>query len=500
MAANIAILIDAENVDPSFANQIFGYARSLGMLTVREIYGAGIALNEWADPILENTIHTNFTLRPNRFKNSSDIALTIGAMCVLHASQNSEDKKVDAVIIASSDSDFSPLAFHLRAAGIDVIGMGEQGRINPMWPKACTEFVELTPGQPLVRKRETAPQPAPPSIQAAIPILPSEQKPAVPAIDETTSVEEAPLAQPDEEIKPVEEKKSAAVKIAHSHSARVEIIRSFITEQLANHDGRIKSGELFKALASIPDYKFDQQRSRRKPLEYLETQYAAWFVLERWENGSYWISARHATISDEQPATTDDQPAASSEQPAVIVETELPSAVDEQPIAAEKKEPAAATRPDDPRAALIEAGIPIQDAGRVTAILSESKNLFMAYNGLSKAYGRKQGGRYYQLIKARFNGDAPVQREMAEIAAEQPIQDEPEKPEKLKDAPREVQPEATLEQYLLDHGIEAAAQIASIVVGTPNLRIAYNELRKAFGSEAGRAYLSLVKKYKGVQQ
>ena len=88
MPANIAILIDAENVDPSFANQIFSYARSLGEVTVREIYGAGIALNEWADPILENTIHTNFTLRPNRFKNSSDIALTIGAMELLSASRS----------------------------------------------------------------------------------------------------------------------------------------------------------------------------------------------------------------------------------------------------------------------------------------------------------------------------------------------------------------------------------------------------------------------------
>ena len=35
-----------------------------------------------------------------------------------------------------------------------------------------------------------------------------------------------------------------------------------------------------QALASVPDYKFDQQRSRRKPLDYLEKQYSEWFVLE----------------------------------------------------------------------------------------------------------------------------------------------------------------------------------------------------------------------------
>ena len=496
MPANIAIFIDAENVDPSFANQIFGYARSLGLLTVREIYGSGISLNEWADAILENTIHTNFTLRPNRFKNSSDIALTIGAMCVLHTSQASEDKKVDAVIIASSDSDFSPLAFHLRAAGIDVIGMGEQGRINPMWPKACTEFVELTPGQPLVRKREVAaPQPAPPSIQAAIPILPSEQKPAVPAIEETTSVEEANHAAQEEsqdavpQTQPPIEKKSAAVKIAHSHSARVEIIRSFITAQLTSHEGRMKSGELFKALVAIPDYKFDQQRSRRKPLEYLETQYAAWFVLERGENGSYWISARTATTSDDH---TDEQPDATStesEQSAVMEESEQPSAVDEQSAVAEREvEPL----PDDPRAALIEAGIPAQDAGQIANILSSSKNLFAAYNALSKAFGWKQGGLYYKTIKGSSLATA-------EPAASAPVEERsaPVEREMAETNTTEQSGEMLLELFLVDHGLpsDRATTVSSIVAGTPNLRVAYNELRKEFGAADGRAYLSLVKEY-----
>lgn len=493
MAANIAILIDAENVDPSFANQILSYARSLGEVTIREIYGAGIALNEWADPILENTIHTNFTLRPNKYKNSSDIALTIGAMELLSASRATEDKKVDAVIIASSDSDFSPLAFHLRAAGIDVIGMGEPGRINPMWPKACTEFVTLSPGQPLVRKRETAPQFAPPFVQP-VDETPSGQ----PALPSEQFVEDAALAQPDEETKPAEEKKkNETVKIAHSHSARVQLIRSFITTQLAAHDGRMKSGELFKALASIPDYKFDQQRSRRKPLDYLEKQYAAWFMLTPGENGSYWISARHATISDEQPIlnTVKEQPAVSteSEQSAVTVKSELPVTVDEQPDAKKDTE----SLPDDPRVALIETGMPIQDAGRVTEILSDSKNLFAAYNGLSKAFGRKQGSQYYQLIKARFTAaPAPTHQEKAagkptdEETEERPIQDTPDQPEEVN--------EATLEQFLLDQGIAAdrAATVSSIINSSANLRIAYNEMRKAFGAADGRDYLSLVKEFR----
>ena len=80
---NIAIFIDAENVEPMYAGQIFGYAESIGRVAVKEIYGAGIALNEWAYPILQYAIHMNMTLRPNRYKNSSDIALVIGAMDLL---------------------------------------------------------------------------------------------------------------------------------------------------------------------------------------------------------------------------------------------------------------------------------------------------------------------------------------------------------------------------------------------------------------------------------
>ena len=494
MPAKIAILIDAENVDPSFANQIFSYARSLGEVTIREIYGSGISLNEWAEPILENTIHPNFTLRPNRFKNSSDIALTIGAMELLSASRTSEDKKVDAVIIASSDSDFSPLAFHLRAAGIDVIGMGEPGRINPMWPKACTEFVTLTPGQPLMRKRETAPSD---TLVVEAPLVPVTDNPSPQPIPEELQSQGESLkvkveTNPASKVKDSTNREKENVKvIAPSHPARVQIIRNFITEQLAAHDGVMKSGELFKALASVPDYKFDQQRSRRKPLDYLEKQYGEWFVLEPGENGSYWVSARSAT-----PSVT-----ATSLASSVDHADEQSSALDEQlgvDVQPAAEEPAASSLPDDPHVALIESGIPIQDAGHVADILSESKNLFAAYNGLTKAFGRKIGSQYYKLIKERFEAPAPVpadpvQMEMSVIPSstvetEQPAQDASEQP----------QQETTLEQFFIGHGVEAAAQIASIVAGTSNLRIAYNELRKAFGATDGRAYLALVKEYRSI--
>ena len=488
MPANIAIFIDAENVDPSYANQIFSYARSFGEVAIREIYGAGIALNEWADPILENTIHTNFTLRPNRFKNSSDIALTIGAMEMLSASRTAESRKIDAVIIASSDSDFSPLAFHLRAAGIDVIGMGEPGRINPMWPKACTEFVALTPGRPLTRQNRTSQPEA--SAGVSSPSNDTSLPEKTPVIAETA---ESPAA--GEETQPraaVKNKKAEkAVAIAKSHSGRLEIIRSFITEQLASYGGKIKSSELFKLLSTLPDYKYDQQRSRRKPLDYLEKQYGEWFVLEPGEKGSYWISLR--------PAAAQASPASDEH------------ALDQSA----ENTPDEGLQLDAQRAALIDAGIPVQDTDRVAAILSESKNLFAAYNGLAKAFGRKQGKEFYRLIKEHF-ASAPSDEGLAAPAESAFIQDETAAIKEETEEQREEAEEQLPKEYdegteqsaeapadpvgifLVEKGLpaETADQIAAIVASTQNLRVAYNDLRKAFGAIQGREYLSLVKEFK----
>ena len=359
---------------------------------------------------------------------------------------------------------------------------------------------DLSPGQPLVRKRETLSEPQP-VVQATPPI----EKTTPPVL---SSMEEAaPPPKPAEEMKGEAVKKSEAVKIAHSHSARVQLIRSFITTQLAAHGGRMKSGELFKALISIPDYRFDQQRSRRKPLDYLETQYSAWFLLTPGENGSYWISLRSVADSHtEQQPVADEQP---TESPVDDVADEQPAVIDEHLSAAEKEtadeqpgegqpaaeEPAAPPLPDDPRVALIEVGILVQDADLVAAILSESKNLLSAYNGLAKAFGRKQGSQYYRMVKERFETPSAVQTEVTtpstEEETEQHTQDEQEQPHA-----EEPQAEATLERFLVDHDVEAAAQIASIVSSSASLRITYNELRKAFGATDGRAYLALVKEFR----
>ena len=415
--ANIAVLIDAENVDPSFADQIFSYARSLGEVTIREIYGAGIALNEWADPILENTIHTNFTLRPNRFKNSSDIALVIGAMELLSASRAADAAgRVDAVIIASSDSDFSPLAVHLRSAGIDVIGMGEPGRINPMWPKACTEFVALTPVLPLVRgEQQAAPQiytmaPAP---AAEAPVQPApaaeEKKPEAPA-----AYKEQPAPDKNKEAKKANpaEKKKPLIKIAKTHLGRVEIIKKFIAEQIASHGGRIQSSVLFKELAGLPDYKFDQQRSKRKPLDYLARQFGDSFKFDETGDGRIWIFEAPPEAAEQPAAETEEQPAEQELPVTEEAQAEEQPAQMEMPLE-EEAQPEEAPQPEAEEIPILEpasdesplfshfiaGGVPEENARKAEEIIQSTSNMRTVYNQLRKAFGTDAGRKYFALVK-----------------------------------------------------------------------------------------------------
>ena len=71
--------------------------------------------------------------------------------------------------------------------------------------------------------------------------------------------------------------------------------------------------------------------------------------------------------------------------------------------------------------------------------------------------------------------------------------------------PEEAEPDLRLTggpvRFLLEKGVtsDKAKQVVSIVEESPNMRVAYNELRKAFGNKGAR-YLNLMKEYKRIPQ
>lgn len=342
---NIAILIDAENIDPAYAEQIFTLAGSRGTIVTREIYGAGIALNKWSDAILQYALHTNLTLKPNRFKNSTDIALVIGAMDLLlernaHGTTSERDATADIVIIASSDSDYSALALRLRTSGINVIGIGEKGCINPSWPMACSEFIALTPADEMRQEGQSRPH----AIQTA-----DHQT-------EARSTNDSPERR--------------------RHNDRVAAIREFITVQLSKNNGQMASSALFNLLRELPDYLYDQQRSKRSPVEYLNRQYGDLLKIRKNSDGALWVYSKLADIAD--GAETEDNSAAA---------------------------PIQETPPDTESTSLSlmeflrGAGVDGADAQTVSSVYEECPNMRDVYNVLRKTFKAGTGAAYYQLVK-----------------------------------------------------------------------------------------------------
>jgi NYN domain len=83
------------------------------------------------------------------------------------------------VVIVGSDSDFAPLAIHLRELGCRVEGVGQEGKTGAESHRAYDDFVEL----PGVRKRAAkAPKAAPDKpVSAPAPTpAPARRAPAVP--------------------------------------------------------------------------------------------------------------------------------------------------------------------------------------------------------------------------------------------------------------------------------------------------------------------------------
>ena len=230
---NIAILIDAENVLPGHADLIFGHAQKLGAVVCKEIFGAASALSTWVAPVLKYAIHPNLIIKAAKGKNSSDIALVIGAMDLLVTGG------IDCAIIASSDSDFSALSVRLRNAGIEVVGMGTE-KSNELWRTACSSFVVL-----------------------------QNQKPAQAARQESARQETAAQAEPKQNGNQRQAAKKPARQVTSTHEERVAVIGKLISKRLESHGGRMQTSVLFPSLNQLPEYRVDRQGSGKKPLNYL---------------------------------------------------------------------------------------------------------------------------------------------------------------------------------------------------------------------------------------
>ncbi len=145
----MVVLIDADNTQLSKLEAVLNEASTYGRIIVKKAYGNWKKpnLSKWEDTIKRLAIKAEQQFDYVSGKNTSDIAICIDAMDLLHTGM------YDAVILVSSDSDFTPLAVRLRESGMYVIGVGEKKTLES-FRNACDNFIFLEYLTPVQEKRK----------------------------------------------------------------------------------------------------------------------------------------------------------------------------------------------------------------------------------------------------------------------------------------------------------------------------------------------------------
>jgi len=132
----LAVLIDADNAQPSIVDGLLAEIANYGVASVKRIYGDWTTpgLKGWKEVLLEHSIQPMQQFAYTIGKNATDSAMIIDAMDLLYTG------KFDGFCIVSSDSDFTKLASRIREAGLLVYGFGEQKTPTP-FVSACDKFI-----------------------------------------------------------------------------------------------------------------------------------------------------------------------------------------------------------------------------------------------------------------------------------------------------------------------------------------------------------------------
>ncbi len=135
-AQKLAVLVDADNAQPSIIRELLAEITKYGTANVKRIYGdwTGTHLRGWKEVLLLYSIQPIQQFRYTTGKNATDAAMIIDAMDLLYTN------KFDGFCIVSSDSDFTKLASRIRESGFVVYGFGEK-KTPEAFVSACDKFI-----------------------------------------------------------------------------------------------------------------------------------------------------------------------------------------------------------------------------------------------------------------------------------------------------------------------------------------------------------------------
>jgi len=132
----LALLIDCDNAQAALMEKVFNEALKFGEITIRRGYGdwSAINLKRWKEVFHKLAIQPVHQFS-KKSKSSTDIAIIIDAMDILHAA------RVDGFCIYSGDSDYTRLIMRLREAGQQVIGFGLRNKSAEELVHAFDRFI-----------------------------------------------------------------------------------------------------------------------------------------------------------------------------------------------------------------------------------------------------------------------------------------------------------------------------------------------------------------------
>ncbi len=132
-----ALLIDGDNISPSYLENILREVNNEGEILIKRIYGDWSTpnMNGWREKLFHHPIRAIQQFRSG--DNATDNAIIMDAIELIHTNTN-----INSICIVSTDSDFYSLALRLREKGFFVLGIGKKNA-KQIWVNSCNKYTYL---------------------------------------------------------------------------------------------------------------------------------------------------------------------------------------------------------------------------------------------------------------------------------------------------------------------------------------------------------------------